>query len=199
MNSKVMNVLGSLKFHVPLIICGIAADQLSKCWAVSALTPSFEHPTGRIVRVAGDLFRFRLAYNEGAAFSSRPQDILPFLSPTVFFLILSVVALIVLGLFYRSLKKDDWLGRLGIAMVVVGALGNFIDRMHWGHVVDFIDCDFPDFIMTRWPTFNLADCFVTVGVAVILLSSVIYKLISKAHPGTGLPENGTEKDKTGNN
>src|SRR5574344_2148122 len=187
MNSKAMNVLGSLKFHVPLIICGIAADQLSKCWAVSALTPCFEHPTGRIVRVAGDLFRFRLAYNEGAAFSSRPQDILPFLSPTVFFLILSVVALIILGLFYRSLKKDDWLGRLGIAMVVVGAL------------VDFIDCDFPDFIMTRWPTFNLADCFVTVGVAVILLSSVIYKLISKAHPGTGLPENGTEKDKTENN
>ena len=46
-------------------------------------------------------------------------------------------------------------------------------------VVDFIDCDLPDFIMTRFPTFNVADSFVTVGVAVIILSPVILKKVHK--------------------
>jgi signal peptidase II len=74
-------------------------------------------------------------------------------------------------------------------MIVCGALGNFVDRMRIGKVVDFIDCDFPDFIMLRWPTFNVADCFVTVGVAVVLLAPLIYKLLK-------FPLNGTaQKDK----
>jgi Lipoprotein signal peptidase len=46
-------------------------------------------------------------------------------------------------------------------------------------VVDFIDCDFPDFIMTRFPTFNVADSFVTVGVAVVILSPVILRKLHK--------------------
>ena len=44
-------------------------------------------------------------------------------------------------------------------------------------VVDFIDCDFPDFIMTRFPTFNVADSFVTVGVAIVILSPIVLKKI----------------------
>jgi signal peptidase II len=46
-------------------------------------------------------------------------------------------------------------------------------------VVDFIDCDLPDFIMTRFPTFNVADSFVTVGVAIIILSPVLLKKVHK--------------------
>ena len=51
--------------------------------------------------------------------------------------------------------------------------------MRLSMVVDFIDCDFPDFIMTRFPTFNVADSFVTVGVAVVILSPVILKKVHK--------------------
>jgi signal peptidase II len=47
--------------------------------------------------------------------------------------------------------------------------------MRLSMVVDFIDCDFPDFIMTRFPTFNVADSFVTVGVAIVILSPVILR------------------------
>ena len=49
--------------------------------------------------------------------------------------------------------------------------------MRLSMVVDFIDCDFPDFIMTRFPTFNVADSFVTVGVAIVILSPIILKKI----------------------
>jgi signal peptidase II len=64
-------------------------------------------------------------------------------------------------------------------MILGGAVGNFIDRMRMQMVVDFIDCDFPDFIMTRFPTFNVADSFVTVGVALVILSPVILRKLHK--------------------
>lgn len=181
-------ILKSMKFHLAFVLISILIDQATKIWAVAYLEPSFEHPLGRIVHVVGDLLQFRLAYNTGAAFSSRPQDILPFLPPTAFFLIISVVATFVLVLFYRSVKRDDFLVRLAIAMILSGALGNFADRMRIGKVVDFIDCDFPDFIMTRWPTFNFADCCVTVGVALVLFAPLIYKLLHYSPAGVHAKE-----------
>ena len=118
-----------------------------------------------------------LVFNKGAAFSSRPQDLMPFLPPWLFFLLISVVATIVLLWFYKSIDKRDWMSRLGVVMILGGAVGNFIDRMRLSMVVDFIDCDFPDFIMTRFPTYNVADSFVTVGVAIVILSPIILKKI----------------------
>ena len=127
----------------------------------------------------GELVRFQLVFNKGAAFSSRPQDLMPFLSPTVFFILISIVACVVMFFFYRNIDKRDWMSRLGVVMILGGAVGNFIDRMRLKMVVDFIDCDLPDFIMTRFPTFNVADSFVTVGVAIIILSPVLLKKVHK--------------------
>ncbi len=188
MNER-FRLLKSWKFHLIFIFASLLIDQASKIWAVAYLESSETYPTGRIVHVIGELLQFRLAYNFGAAFSSRPQDLLPFLSPTVFFLLISIVAVIVLFTFYRSVKKGDFLVRFGIAMILSGALGNLADRVRIGKVVDFIDCDFPDFIMQRWPTFNFADCCVTVGVAIVLISPVIYKLISYNPAGPNAEEN----------
>ena len=98
---------------------------------------------------------------------------------TLFFLLISIVATVVLLWFYKSIDKRDWMSRLGVVMILGGAIGNFIDRMRLSMVVDFIDCDFPDFIMMRFPTFNVADSFVTVGVAVVILSPVFLKKIHK--------------------
>jgi signal peptidase II len=183
MNER-FRLLKSWKFHLVFIFVSIFIDQATKIWAVAYLEPTYENPFGRIVHVVGNLLQFRLAYNTGAAFSSRPQDILPFLHPTVFFLLISVVATFILVWFYRSVKQSDFLVRFGIAMIVSGALGNFADRMRIGKVVDFIDCDFPDFIMERWPTFNFADCCVTVGVALVLLSPLVYKALHYSPAGS---------------
>ena len=97
----------------------------------------------------------------------------------MFFLLISIVAAFALAWFYKSIDKRDYLSRLGVVMILGGAVGNFIDRMRMQMVVDFIDCDFPDFIMTRFPTFNVADSFVTVGVALVILSPVILRKLHK--------------------
>ena len=171
-------------FHVGVILFSIVADQLTKLWALVRFTNETGAPNHDIIEVISDLVRFQLVFNKGAAFSSRPQDLMPFLSPTVFFILISVVACVVMFVFYKSIDKRDWLSRLGVVMILGGAVGNFIDRMRLKMVVDFIDCDFPDisfqnFSMTRFPTFNVADSFVTVGVAVIILPPIILKKIHK--------------------
>lgn len=166
-------------FHLGVILFSILADQLTKLWALARFTNETGAPNHDIINVVGELVRFQLVFNKGAAFSFRPQDLLPFLPPTVFFVLISVVAAVVMGFFYKSIDKRDWMSRLGVAMILGGAVGNFIDRMRLEKVVDFIDCDFPDFIMIRFPTFNVADSFVTVGVAIVILSPFILKKIHK--------------------
>ncbi len=171
--------INTLRFHLILILVGIVLDQVTKLWAVARFTNAEGFPNYQKIQIIGDYLRFNLVYNKGAAFSSRPQDILPMLPPWAFFLALTIVAGGVLVWFYKSIDKRDWLSRLGLAMVFSGAIGNFIDRMRLQQVVDFIDCDLPDFIMTRFPTFNVADSFVTVGVAFLILSPFVLKEIHR--------------------
>lgn len=171
--------INTLRFHLILIVVGIVLDQVTKLWAVARFTNAEGFPNYQKIQIIGDYLRFNLVYNKGAAFSSRPQDILPMLPPWAFFLALTIVAGGVLVWFYKSIDKRDWLSRLGLAMVFSGAIGNFIDRMRLQQVVDFIDCDLPDFIMTRFPTFNVADSFVTVGVAFLILSPFVLKEIHR--------------------
>ena len=166
-------------FHLGLILFSIVADQLTKLWAVARFTNETGAPNHEYIDVIGSLVRFSLVFNKGAAFSSRPQDLMPFLPPWLFFLLISIVASVVLLWFYRSIDKRDWMSRLGVVMILGGAVGNFIDRMRLQMVVDFIDCDLPDFIMTRFPTFNVADSFVTVGVAIVILSPFVLKKIHR--------------------
>lgn len=157
------------------------ADQLTKLWIVLRFTNESGVQTREIISVIGPgdgaWVRLQLVYNEGAAFSSRPQDLMPFLPPVLFYLLMSIVAMTVLIWFFRSIDHRDWVSRLGVIMIISGALGNFIDRMRIQKVVDFIDCDLPDFIMTRFPTFNVADSFVTVGVILVFLSPVLIKKV----------------------
>lgn len=174
-----MKFYNKLPFHIAVIVFSIVADQLTKLWALARFTNETGAPNHDVIDVIGELVRFQLVFNKGAAFSSRPQDLMPFLPPWLFFLLISVVAAVVLFWFYKSVDKRDYLSRLGIVMIFGGAIGNFIDRMRLQMVVDFIDCDFPDFIMTRFPTFNVADSFVTVGVALVILSPLLLKKLHK--------------------
>ncbi|MCF0222600.1 MAG: signal peptidase II [Fibrobacter sp.] len=174
-----MKFYNKLPFHVIVVVFSVVFDQLTKLWALARFTNETGALNHEVVNVVGDLVRFQLVFNKGAAFSSRPQDLMPFLPSWLFFLLISIVAAVVLFWFYRSIDKRDYLSRLGVVMIIGGALGNFIDRMRLQMVVDFIDCDFPDFIMTRFPTFNVADSFVTVGVALVLLSPVVLRKLHK--------------------
>lgn len=178
-NLKIIDIVNKWPFHLGVIVFSIVSDQLTKLWALVRFINDTGAPNHDVINVIGEWIRFQLVFNKGAAFSSRPQDLMPFLPPWLFFLLISIVASVVLLWFYRSIDKRDWMSRLGVVMILGGAVGNFIDRMRLSMVVDFIDCDLPDFIMTRFPTFNVADSFVTVGVAVVILSPVILRKLHK--------------------
>jgi signal peptidase II len=164
-----------------LATLAIGADQATKFWAVASLGGPMGEVTYESVPVLGDWFRFTLAYNEGAAFSIKPQAIAPFMSPTLFFTLITLLA--GTGLFYflmRGLPKYDWVSRAGVYFILAGALGNLIDRIRIGKVVDFLDCEFIDIgSMQRWPIFNLADSWVSIGIVAVLLAPWIWKKMGK--------------------
>jgi signal peptidase II len=131
-----------------------ALDQISKAVAIAALG------SGGRIEVLGSWFGFRLVRNPGGVFGLFPQAGLVFFALTVGI----VVAVVLIG--WRSGRFPIPLG-----MIAGGGLGNLADRMFRGGspfdgmVIDFIDFRF-------WPTFNLADAAITLGVAYIALSSL---------------------------
>jgi len=155
-------------YYAIIAIVALILDQATKLWADS-------HLLGWSVPVIGDFLRFTLVYNVNAAFSMKPQSVLPWLSPTIFFGTLTVIACVAAIWFFKGLHKQDYLSKLGIVLIIAGAAGNFCDRIRIGKVVDFIDVIFFDFIFERWPTFNLADSWVTIGIALLFISSFVFK------------------------
>ena len=102
-----------------------------------------------------------LAYNEGAAFS--------FLADQSgwqrwFFVLLATAVTGVLVVWLGRLQPADRLVALALALIIGGAMGNLIDRLLFGHVIDFIDAYYGDW---HWPAFNLADSAIVCGVALI--------------------------------
>lgn len=90
-------------------------------------------------------------------------------------LAITVVALgIIVHLFFRTEDRAVLLP-LALSMVLVGAIGNLIDRLHWGYVVDFIQLYYvensPPFKAHYWPTFNVADIAITCGIILLLIDS----------------------------
>lgn len=136
-----------------LIFCGVAVaatavDLASKVAASAALAD-------RSIDLPGPL-DLTLAYNSGVAFGLGNR------SPA--WLILGVTVIIATLLAYAG-WKGDFQSTVGAGLVLGGAAGNIIDRMQAGSVVDMLD-------IGRWPTFNLADVFITTGVALLLLQEI---------------------------
>lgn len=108
---------------------------------------------------------FTLAYNKGAAFSlfyhqSGWQ--------TIFFIILALLVSVYLVYYLMRLKNGSTLLKVGISLILGGAIGNMLDRIWYGYVVDFILLYYKSF---SWPVFNLADTAITSGAALLLMSS----------------------------
>lgn len=140
-------------------------DQASKVAARGCLVP------GQPVPVLGErLFRLTLVENPGVAFGLR-------LAPPTLLLIIGLVATAVLSVLLVQLTRKGSLLRFPIVLFLAGALGNSIDRIAFGRVTDFLDFDFPDFIMERWPVFNVADSCVTIGIVLLCVL-----MLFSAHP-----------------
>lgn len=133
----------------------VILDQTSKCMAL--------HYLSNAPLVIVPVLQFTLAFNTGAAFS--------FLShaggwQNLFFISFSV--LIIASLVVLLLRKQPY-SSLAIACMIGGALGNLVDRVHYGYVIDFIDAHIGIY---HWPVFNVADAFITLGAVFMMLSCV---------------------------
>jgi signal peptidase II len=139
----------------------VVGDFVAKTLAVRHLQP--EHVPHEII---GDVVRFTLAFNPGAAFSMSLGNF-----SRVIFGAFAVVALVIIWWLYRSSKPGETLRALSLGLVLGGAAGNLVDRFRSPRgVVDFIDIGYHD--VWRFWTFNVADSAVTVGA--VLLAWVLW-------------------------
>ncbi|MFQ5895727.1 MAG: signal peptidase II [Nitrospinota bacterium] len=84
----------------------------------------------------------------------------------LFFIVVTVAALLLVFLLYRSLKPGRPISLVALPLVFGGGLGNLVDRVLWGEVVDFVDIYYGRW---HWPAFNLADSCITVGVTLLVM------------------------------
>lgn len=137
----------------------VAADQLTKAMILARFAP------GERLEVTS-FFNLVLAFNKGAAFSLLAQA--PGWQTPLLVAIALAAAAILSALILRNLHKR--LLCTGLALVLGGALGNLVDRLRLGHVVDFIDLHAAGW---HWPAFNVADSGITVGAAILILEGFL--------------------------
>ncbi|MEE2756595.1 MAG: signal peptidase II [Myxococcota bacterium] len=152
----------------------IILDQITKIWAVRALSRlnGTLPETAREIRtqvyvVFESWFNFRLTGNKGAAwgiFGGLPDG-----WRVPFFVVIGVVAIAVIIGIYRSSDGQN-LVRWALTLVLGGAIGNLIDRVRLGYVIDFIDWHYKTH---HWPTFNIADVAISVGVGLLILDMIV--------------------------
>ena len=134
----------------------IILDQASKYWASVDLAPYHPEPMFSMVNLT-------LAYNSGAAFS--------FLSGAGewhrwFFAAFSMVMSIALIVWIFRMSSSARLQMLGLSLILGGAVGNLIDRVFFGYVIDFIDVYYKNH---HWPVFNVADSAICVGAFLLFI------------------------------
>ena len=148
----------SSKWYVLLALGVLIADQITKWWAQMSL------PMAQPIKVT-DFLNWFLIYNPGAAFS--------FLSQAGgwqrwFFTVIGIVAAIVI-IWLLQKNTHDRPFCLALSLILGGAIGNVLDRLLYGAVVDFIDVHYDGW---HWPAFNIADSAISIGATLIVINEI---------------------------
>ncbi|MFH1857183.1 MAG: signal peptidase II [Candidatus Omnitrophota bacterium] len=128
-------------------------DRISKTVLIKNLFPD------ESIAVIDKVFSITYVKNTGSAFGLFPNA-------TGFFILISIIAIAVITVLLIRLKKEDFLIKLALALVMGGAAGNLFDRLMFGYVIDFLD-------FKIWPVFNLADSLITVGCGLLFFKIFI--------------------------
>ena len=155
-----------LLLSLAILAVVVIADQMTKLWAVERLA---EQPS---IEIIGDAVRLTLVYNEGGAMGTR-------LGSSNVYLFLAIAVLGVIGWFIYS-HRMHLPSLIALSSVAGGAVGNIIDRIRLGKVIDFIDVDIPDISilglnLDRWWTFNIADAAISCAIVYLLLVFLFQK------------------------
>lgn len=138
--------------HILLLVLIVVLDQATKWAVVSHLHPD------RSIWVIPDVFRITYVENRGAAFGFMQDFQWLFIAVTLFILVLAFV--------YRDrIRQESRLLRFAVTIGLAGAIGNFIDRLRAGYVIDFLH-------FFQFPVFNLADVAIVVGVGLLVLATI---------------------------
>ena len=173
----------------------ILADQFTKFMVLDKLTTAFDGAPSKLsvfignapemgldglhyrskeaVVLSNDFFRFRYAENPGAAFGlfrNLPEN----LRGPLFHLV-SIGAVILIAYYFSKLtgaRAERW-AKWGLPLVLGGAIGNYLDRLARGFVIDFLEAHWFD--KAYWPAFNVADSAICVGVGLLVIDSFVRK------------------------
>jgi signal peptidase II len=145
------------KREVALILAVVALDQITK-YAIEARLS-----LGQSIELIKGFFSLTYARNTGAAWSILTGQM-------TFFYIISTIALIVMTYFLLKTDKKENLQRIALALLIAGTLGNFIDRLMFQYVRDFLD-----FIIIGYdfPIFNVADISLNVAIGLLILEAIL--------------------------
>ncbi|GMA47168.1 signal peptidase II [Tetragenococcus muriaticus] len=151
-------------FLLSLLVIGI--DQWVKFWTVTNLE------IGETQSLLDPLFSLTYVQNQGAAWNILEGQM-------TFFTLITVIAVVVVTYLIFRYRKESKFLTIGLALVLAGAVGNFIDRIRLGYVVDMIQADFIQF-----PIFNIADSSLVIGVILIFIYTIFEdRLKGKEHGG----------------
>jgi len=160
------------KLFWPAFVLSFAADMATKLWVDASLTFS-----DRITVIDG-FFYITHVRNPGAAFGlfgTAPAAI-----RLTAFIGITLVAIAMIFSFYRRLAPGERLSALSLGLILGGAGGNLVDRVFRGEVVDFLN--FRLWGGYQWPDFNLADTFIVVGVALLVIELLASEGETNANP-----------------
>ena len=153
-----MGISRRLQLELWIAAAVVALDQATKALVRSR----FElHES---IEIIPGFFNLTRVHNYGAAFGLMNAADFPF--KTVVLSIVAAIALLALTVYASTLPADQFLARIGLALIVGGAAGNLIDRLSAGFVVDFVDVYWRDW---HFWAFNVADAAITVGVGFMIL------------------------------
>lgn len=149
-----------------LTVVGLLLDQATKLYIDRGMRLFDSVP------VVTNFFNITYVRNRGAAFSflSDASWRLPF------FIGISLVAAIAILVAFHKLRDDQKLAQISLAMIFSGAIGNLIDRLRLGEVIDFLDAHW---YQHHWPAFNVADSLICVGVFLLALDMLLEDRRSK--------------------
>ena len=145
---------------VCLVLSVLALDQATKFYVHTTFALYESHP------VIADLFAFTYVRNSGAAFGMLARQGQGFLR--LFFPAITALALVGLGIYFVRVPSEHTLTLWGLCLIMGGAIGNGIDRLWLGQVIDFNDVHWYAY---HWPAFNVADSSICIGVGLLLLDA----------------------------
>jgi signal peptidase II len=172
-------------FVISLLVV-LPLDQATKQWIVSNI-----HYADRIEIIPG-LFDLTHVRNAGGAFSFFANG--PHEQRMVFFIGTTLIAIVLLLVFFRKLQSGEVLPATALGVVLGGALGNLTDRLRYGEVVDFLDVHL--WGGYTWPTFNVADSAIVIGVSLLIIEIFLSEEARPDQPDPSDSSSDTTSDTT---